>query len=227
MIQHKQQQFSGLLGRAGGLLWSRQQSEDSATSVSKRYSHCAVYCPHRGSMFVFGGCTSTSSTFNDLWELNLTSRHWRRPLSTGAYPSPKACASLVRTGDRLVLFGGWTHPSLYPLHQSWKLFSELHVYHVSEARWAVVVSEEESGPPAMAGHSATVHRGRMVVFGGLHKQRSVGQYTSSNEVWVCELGGYSWSRALTGPTRPLPRYGQSQVILDEVSYFYCTAQALA
>jgi hypothetical protein len=26
----------------------------------------------------------------------------------------------------LFLFGGWTHPSIYPLHQTWRLFNELH-----------------------------------------------------------------------------------------------------
>lgn len=39
----------------------------------------------------------------------------------GTYPSPKACASLVVYKDSLVLFGGWSHPTPYPLHQvsSW------------------------------------------------------------------------------------------------------------
>lgn len=26
----------------------------------------------------------------------------------------------------LFLFGGWTHPSIFPLHQTWRLFNELH-----------------------------------------------------------------------------------------------------
>jgi len=69
------------------------------------------------SMYVFGGCTSTSTTFNDLWRLDLNKRQWIRPLTMGTYPSPKACASLVCYKDALILFGGWTHPSPYPLHQ--------------------------------------------------------------------------------------------------------------
>jgi F-box protein 42 len=52
----------------------------------------------------------------------------------GTYPSPKACSSLVVYEDCLLLFGGWTHPSPYPLHQSWKLFNELHIFHVAEKR---------------------------------------------------------------------------------------------
>jgi hypothetical protein len=57
-----------------------------------------------------------------------------RPLAMGTYPSPKACSSLVVYEDSLLLFGGWTHPSLYPLHQSWKLFNELHLFSVPEKR---------------------------------------------------------------------------------------------
>ena len=202
---------------SGSLLWSHQPvaEEDSVTSISKRYSHCAVYHPDNSCMYVFGGCTSTSSTFNDLWELSLSTRTWRRPLSMGAYPSPKACASMVRFGDCLVLFGGWTHPSLYPLHQSWKLFSELHIYSITENRWTLMASEHEVNPPAMAGHSASVHGNMMIVFGGLHKQRSVGHYTSSNDLWIYHLDTNEWERKLTGGVLPpLPRYGQSQLYLD-------------
>ena len=167
-------------------------------------------------MYVFGGCTSTSSTFNDLWELELNTRTWRRPQSMGAYPSPKACASLVMHGDLLVLFGGWTHPSLYPLHQSWKLFSELHIYSIAAAKWELVVSEPGDRPPAMAGHSATVHGHSMVVFGGLHKQRSIGHYTSSNDVWLFDLSSRLWGvQLIGGEARPLPRYGQTHIQLKD------------
>ena len=203
---------------SGRMFWSHLPTEDSVNTISKRYSHCAVYHPSTSSMFVFGGCTSTSSTFNDLWELNLSSRTWQRPLSTGTYPSPKACASMLIHDQKLILFGGWTHPSLYPLHQSWKLFSELHIYHISERRWALMSSEPESlHPPAMAGHSASLHHQMMVVFGGLQKQSSsVGQYTVSNDLWVYHLDRGVWTRQLTGGQEtPLARYGQSQIRLDD------------
>lgn len=124
-------------------------------------------------MYIFGGCTSTNTTFNDLWRFDLMDRKWVRPLAIGntnynrnhyyrgttvstsqsilivaftkfsrilsqcvlcsyfkiqfilydlcnflgTYPSPKACASLVAYKDNLVLFGGWSHPTPYPLHQ--------------------------------------------------------------------------------------------------------------
>jgi len=69
---------------------------DEGQQITKRYSHSAVYDDGTLSMFVFGGCTSTSTTFNDLWRLDLTTRTWHRPISGGTYPSPKACSVLVR-----------------------------------------------------------------------------------------------------------------------------------
>ena len=43
-------------------------------------------------------------------------------------------------------------------------------------------------PPPMAGHSATVHGQSMIIFGGLQKQRSsIGQFSSSNDVWIFDI----------------------------------------
>ena len=72
-------------------------------------------------------------------------------------------------------------------------------------------------PPAMAGHSATLHHQMMVVFGGLQKQSSsVGQYTVSNDLWVYQLDRGVWARQLTGGQElPLARYGQSQIKLED------------
>ena len=46
------------------------------------FSHSAVYDDASLSMYVFGGCTSASTTFNDLWRLDLTNR-WGRMFPLG------------------------------------------------------------------------------------------------------------------------------------------------
>lgn len=126
----------------GKLKWCSLEAK-SAPTVSERYSHCACY--HNKSMYIFGGCTHTCTTFNDLWRLDLTTGEWVRPLATGdpirecavysgisnnslfnifvalydagVYPSPTACATLVPYEDQLILFGGWCHPTPYTFHQ--------------------------------------------------------------------------------------------------------------
>ena len=71
-------------------------SSSHVIEVGKRYSHSAAFHPGSDSMFVFGGCTSSATTFCDLWRLDLTTRTWHLMQTTGTYPSPKACAVLVR-----------------------------------------------------------------------------------------------------------------------------------
>lgn len=70
-----------------------------APTITKRYSHSAVV--HENSMYVFGGCTCSMTTFNDLWRLDLSKRQWVRPLTMGTYPSPKACSTMVCYKDYL------------------------------------------------------------------------------------------------------------------------------
>lgn len=58
-------------------------------------------------------------------------------LFLGSYPSPKAGATLVMHKDLLVLFGGWTRPSPYPLHQPERFFDEIHTYSPSKNWWVI------------------------------------------------------------------------------------------
>ncbi|XP_050302443.1 F-box only protein 42-like [Anthonomus grandis grandis] len=193
--------------------WSRSTPEENSPTISRRYSHTAVVSEN--SMFVFGGCTCAMTTFNDLWKLDLTTRNWVRPLTMGAYPSPKACSSLIKYKDFLVLFGGWTYPPSYPLYQSWHLFNELHVYDVTANNWTCIISTEIR-PPPVAGHSVSVVGDYMIIFGGLQKPSSAVHCEKSNDIWKLHLDSWSWCKqeVQAGP-KPSGRFGQTQVILDE------------
>ncbi|NXD31061.1 FBX42 protein, partial [Spelaeornis formosus] len=169
----------------------------------------ACYYDPNQSMYVFGGCTQSScnAAFNDLWRLDLNSKEWIRPLASGSYPSPKAGATLVVYKDLLVLFGGWTRPSPYPLHQPERFFDEIHTYSPSKNWWNCIMTTH--GPPPMAGHSSCVIEDKMIVFGG-----SLGSRQMSNEVWVLDLEQWAWSKpSVCGPS-PHPRGGQSQIVID-------------
>ncbi|XP_020498094.1 F-box only protein 42 isoform X2 [Labrus bergylta] len=194
----------------GNIQWESRTYPYPGTPITQRFSHSACYYDSNQSMYVFGGCTQSScnAAFNDLWRLDLNSKEWIRPLASGSYPSPKAGATLVMHKDLLVLFGGWTRPSPYPLHQPERFFDEIHTYSPSKNWWNCIVTTH--GPPPMAGHSSSVIGNTMVVFGG-----SLGARQMSNEVWVLDLEQWSWSKpSISGPS-PHPRGGQSQIVIDD------------
>ncbi|KAK7126291.1 hypothetical protein R3I94_017690 [Phoxinus phoxinus] len=193
----------------GNIQWESRTYPYPGTPITQRFSHSACYYDSNQSMYVFGGCTQSScnAAFNDLWRLDLNSKEWIRPLASGSYPSPKAGATLVMYRDLLVLFGGWTRPSPYPLHQPERFFDEIHTYSPSKNWWNCIVTTH--GPPPMAGHSSSVIGSTMVVFGG-----SLGARQMSNEVWLLDLEQWSWSKpGVSGPS-PHPRGGQSQIVID-------------
>ncbi|XP_075293480.1 F-box only protein 42 [Opisthocomus hoazin] len=193
----------------GNIQWESRTYPYPGTPITQRFSHSACYYDANQSMYVFGGCTQSScnAAFNDLWRLDLNSKEWIRPLASGSYPSPKAGATLVVYRDLLVLFGGWTRPSPYPLHQPERFFDEIHTYSPSKNWWNCIVTTH--GPPPMAGHSSCVIEDKMIVFGG-----SLGSRQMSNDVWVLDLEQWAWSKPnISGPS-PHPRGGQSQIVID-------------
>ncbi|XP_054159247.1 F-box only protein 42-like [Oppia nitens] len=190
-------------------------SPSSGPSISGRYSHSA--CLVGSSMYVFGGCTIANTTFNDLWRFDLSSRTWIRPIATGTFPSPKACASMAYHNNYLILFGGWTHSSPYPIHQEWRIFNQIHLFDTTTYRWSLVVPTDSHYCPAIAGHSASIIGHYMIVFGGLHSEANNPiPFFSSNDVWILNLETFVWNKQpVTASPKPLPRYGHSQVVLDD------------
>uniref|UniRef100_A0A8C4NI08 F-box protein 42 n=2 Tax=Eptatretus burgeri TaxID=7764 RepID=A0A8C4NI08_EPTBU len=198
--------------KEGSIHWESRTYPYPGTPITQRFSHSACYYDVNHSMYVFGGCTQSScnAAFNDLWRLDLNSREWIRPLASGSYPSPKAGATMVVYKDLLVLFGGWTRPSPYPLHQPERFFDEIHTYSPSKNWWNCIVTPQ--GPLPIAGHSATVVGTKMIVFGGY-----LGWQQMNNDVWVLELDQWTWSKVLTQGTKPQSRVGQSQIVLDDTT----------
>ena len=125
----------------------------------------------------------------------------------GSYPSPKACASMFYYNMNFILFGGWPHPSPYPVYQQWKLFNELHVYSIESNRWSAINAVDS--PPPISAHSASIHQNFMVVFGGVANGYSL------NEIWCLNWNSYCWKKQPTAALKPQPRFGQSQIPLGD------------
>uniref|UniRef100_U5EVF4 Putative f-box only protein 42 n=1 Tax=Corethrella appendiculata TaxID=1370023 RepID=U5EVF4_9DIPT len=193
------------------LCWKTELSISALSpKIAARFAHST--CLHDNSMYVFGGASSTNTTFNDLWRFDLSKREWIRPVSMGSYPSPKAGATLVVHGDSLILFGGWRH-SMNPPFQMCTLFDELHSYDIKENRWSIY--NLPFGPPPTTGHSTTVQNNSMIIFGGY--QNTCETHGTSNDVWLLELDKMVWRKPIIAETsaKPVPRYGQFQTAIDD------------
>ncbi|XP_045513010.1 F-box only protein 42 [Pieris brassicae] len=193
------------------ILWKNIVSTDVVPTITKRFSHAA--CVLENNMYVFGGCTTNATSFNDLWRFDLSMRQWIRPLATGTYPVPKAYTTMVNYKAWLIVFGGWTYPSLSQYYQNVTMFNDVHFYCVNTHKWMLISAA--NAPPPMAGHSACIRGDEMVVFGGLVMSAVQNfQIQCSNDVWVFDITTFTWRKQPTTKPRPPPRYAQSMIRLD-------------
>ena len=155
----------------GRICW--KQSEHK-TSPTQRHSHSC--CQINDRMYLFGGLSGTSTSYNDLWYLDLNNKTWNRPATNGLYPSPKAAASLLAYNNQLVLYGGYSHPYSHPFNQQVSFFDELHIYCIDTFTWNQILFSQEA--PKLAGHSASIiNKNQMIFFGGCNG--SLGNKTNS------------------------------------------------
>ncbi|XP_028166772.1 F-box only protein 42 [Ostrinia furnacalis] len=193
------------------ILWKNIAPTDMVPTITKRFSHAA--CVLENNMYIFGGCTTNATSFNDLWRFDLSKRQWIRPLATGTYPVPKAYTSMVHYKDYLIVFGGWTYPSLSQYYQNVTMFNEMHFYCVNTNKW--ILFNAHNPPPPMAGHSACIKGDEMVVFGGLVMSPVQNfQIQCSNDIWVLDIPTATWRKQATTKPRPSPRYAQSLIRID-------------
>jgi N-acetylneuraminic acid mutarotase len=162
---------------------------DSWTATSRnnapsaRYGHVAVWT---GSlMLVWGGFFSAAGTpLNDGGRYNPSTDTWADMASTGA-PSPRADASFVWTGARLIVWGGTDDQA----GQFANVFSDGAKYNPTADSWTAISS---SGAPLPREQAAAVWTGsEMLVWGGLTyffaggltTTRTGGRYNSAADSW--------------------------------------------
>jgi N-acetylneuraminic acid mutarotase len=140
-------------------VWQRQHIS-SGPSPPPRSGHCACALGDK-SMFVFGGNT-TQVSFNDLWELSISTSTWSQVrVSSGVSPSGRVGHTLTALGSRLLLLGGREYATNH-------FDPFLHSFNIRSKTWSAVPLR--GGNSVRTGHCATVHAGRLLVFGGLNDE---------------------------------------------------------
>ncbi|GAB0097718.1 uncharacterized protein DMENIID0001_133840 [Sergentomyia squamirostris] len=188
----------------GSLCWKMWPPDDNETPP-RRNGHSATI--FKGKMYIFGGEIRMGRikriSQNDLWAFDLSTRQWEEYKVQNEKPSPKFDTSMVSHEDKLIVFGGYLATPLL-------LTDELHVYNLREKRW-IHPEVSTPWPPAMFGHSATIHGDKMVIFGGYHKT----DLSCSNDVWILNLDNFTWTKQETSQEKPISRMSHYQIRLND------------
>ena len=146
-----------------------------------RFAHgCVVLGQY---MYIFGGSiseTRNSSTFNDLYKLDLSTYTWQKVKTDGLLPAPRECCTMVGYKQKptphlyktipykgkLIVFGGWCRPptEIERIRIGARFFDDTQVFDVNTSKWTRLNSE--TYPTARAGHSASVIGNKKIIFGG-------------------------------------------------------------
>ncbi|GAB0097721.1 uncharacterized protein DMENIID0001_133870 [Sergentomyia squamirostris] len=192
----------------GSLCW-KMWTPDGNEKPIFRNAHSAI--TFKGKMYMFGGQIQFGekrASLNDIWVFDLSTRQWTlesevKMCNSDIAPTPKFYASMVCHEDNVVLFGGCPYTPL-------TLVDELHVYNLQEKK-CIRPQVSTPWPPAMFGHSATIHGDNMVIFGGFQ----TGKYGSVNDVWTLNLANFTWQKQKTSQEKPVPRMFHHQIRLND------------
>ena len=179
---------------------SKKPKSRCIPKMSPRYHHSSCYVD--GSMYVFGGCISPSTAYNDLWRFDMNTKKWNRIIAAGTLPLPRLFGSFTYyecrdplTNDLeqyIVLFGGFLFDEKLDVKD--RLLSTIHFFDIRKNRWILISIEGEIHLKS-GHHSAVIIGHELIVFNGL---RMVGQQeVDSNKVYVFDLKRHLWSHQKT------------------------------
>mmetsp|Transcript_2280 Transcript_2280/g.4001 ORF Transcript_2280/g.4001 Transcript_2280/m.4001 type:complete len:640 (-) Transcript_2280:194-2113(-) len=138
--------------------WTRVpvQSDSSKCPGPRAYATLTSF----GNKVVLFGGNDFDNAFNDVYVFNIQSGTWTKPIVTGTPPQARSGHIAVRSGSKLLIFGGWNFPSFH-FHDAFSLDTEL--WH-----WESV-SRESKLPSARVGSASATNPDSLetVVFGGM------------------------------------------------------------
>jgi len=160
-----------------------------------RYLHVTAYDTVRKKTLVFGGLTTNSVFFNDLWEWDSPTETWTERVISGPQPSPRYATGMVwdLARQRAVVFGGAGPNGVY-LNDLWE-------WNGTTGTWTNP-TPGGAQPTARAYHTMAYDsvRQKVVVYGGTDGTNSF------DETWEWDGAAQTWTQGpaigSTGNTTP-------------------------
>ncbi|XP_053378381.1 host cell factor 1-like isoform X2 [Mercenaria mercenaria] len=140
-----------------------------------RESHTAVgYVEKDGRrprLIIYGGMSGCR--LGDLWQLDIDSMTWTKPLVNGLPPLPRSLHSATVIGNRMFVFGGWVPLVMddvkFATHEKeWKCTNTLASLNLDSMTWEPLAMEvfEDALPRARAGHCSVAIHTRLYIWSG-------------------------------------------------------------
>ncbi|XP_016840016.1 tip elongation aberrant protein 1 isoform X1 [Nasonia vitripennis] len=161
-----------------------------------------------GHVYLLGG-RNGNLPLKDLWRYSLAESRWEELHPSGERPPALQEHSAVAHKDCLYVFGG-------ELGFSAGTETPLWCYSVKSNSWRKIRAQKGCAVPrGRRGHTALVHRGQMLIYGGYQDLRG-----SSSELWAFHFETESWHLLSSCDTGPPARHKHSAVLHGDAMYIY-------
>lgn len=174
--------------------FSQRKKTRSIPKMSPRYYHSACYTNNY--MYVFGGCISPSTAYNDLWRFNVTTKKWHRIIAEGSLPLPRLFSSFTHYEFKddndvvqhyIVLFGGLLFDEKLDIKD--RLLSSIHFFDISKNRWSLIQIQNDMHLKSCQ-HSAVVIENELIILNGFRMIKN--EEIDRSKVFVFDLKKHFW-----------------------------------
>jgi len=165
-------------------------------------------------IFVLGGRRGNMA-LKDFWKFNIDDKSWEEIEVSGERPGYLQDHSMVEYEDKLYVFGGeisFCNDQEMPL---W-------IFNIEARTWQRGSTfSGAKAPKSLRGHSATVYKDSMFIFGGYQDLRG-----SNADVWMFHFPSSSWhlifrsEPSLVSHFAPTPRHNHTAVLHDSNLWIY-------
>ncbi|XP_017772416.1 PREDICTED: uncharacterized protein LOC108559595 [Nicrophorus vespilloides] len=194
-------------------MWSAvAPCEEDTPAPSARSKHSATLVGDH--VYLLGG-RNGNLPMKDFWKYNLVTGKWQQLKPSGEKLPCLQEHSTVAYKESIYVFGGEVSFSAGTETPLW-------VYDIKNNSWKKVRARKGvATPKGRRGHSALVHKGSMLIYGGYQDLRG-----SCSELWAFHFETESWHLVSSGPTKgtsdtnPPARHKHSAVIHDDAMWIY-------
>ncbi|KAJ2082887.1 hypothetical protein H4R24_001217 [Coemansia sp. RSA 988] len=165
-----------------------------ASNGPARKYHTLCYMGGIESIVLFGGSDGNVESYNDLKLLSTKTNTWKYALTVdGDAPSERILHSAVCSNNTMYVFGGLHSAADDPSDSTVWLLTAKDDGSFAWSRAPISGSDQNSGPTARAGHSASLHDGNMYIYGG------VGPSGQDETMYKLDVRSWKWSQtSVTG-----------------------------